>query len=77
MNYYAIYDKSTFTYPNTSYGVMSWWDYGHLITYIAHRIPTQILSRQESQVLMGLLRISWQQMNRPQIRSSIMTGRGT
>jgi dolichyl-diphosphooligosaccharide--protein glycosyltransferase len=39
VNYYAIYDKSTFTYPNTSYGVMSWWDYGHLITYIAHRIP--------------------------------------
>ena len=39
VNYYAIYDKSTFVYPNTSYGVMSWWDYGHLITYIAHRIP--------------------------------------
>jgi len=39
VNYYAIYDKDTFAYPNTSYGVMSWWDYGHLITYIAHRIP--------------------------------------
>ncbi len=39
VNYYAIYDKSTFAYPNTSYGVMSWWDYGHMITYIAHRIP--------------------------------------
>jgi dolichyl-diphosphooligosaccharide--protein glycosyltransferase len=39
VNYYVIYDKDTFVYPNTSYGVMSWWDYGHLITYIAHRIP--------------------------------------
>jgi len=22
------------------YGVLSWWDYGHWITYIAHRVPT-------------------------------------
>jgi asparagine N-glycosylation enzyme membrane subunit Stt3 len=21
------------------YGVMSWWDYGHIITYWGHRIP--------------------------------------
>ena len=39
VDYYTIYDKNTFTYPNTSYGVMSWWDYGHMITYIAFRIP--------------------------------------
>ena len=39
MNYYTIYDKNTFKYPNQSYGVMSWWDYGHMITYIAKRIP--------------------------------------
>ena len=39
VNYYTIYNKNTFKYPNTSYGVMSWWDYGHMITYIAHRIP--------------------------------------
>ncbi|MEN6395276.1 MAG: oligosaccharyl transferase, archaeosortase A system-associated [Methanoregula sp.] len=39
VDYYTIYDKSTFTYPNSSYGVMSWWDYGHMITYIAKRIP--------------------------------------
>ena len=39
VDYYTIYDKNTFTYPNTSYGVMSWWDYGHMITYIAYRIP--------------------------------------
>jgi dolichyl-diphosphooligosaccharide--protein glycosyltransferase len=39
VNYYTIYNPQTFTYPGGSYGVMSWWDYGHLITYIAHRIP--------------------------------------
>ena len=39
VDYYTIYDKSTFVYPNSSYGVMSWWDYGHMITYIAQRIP--------------------------------------
>lgn len=39
VDYYAIYDWKTFTYPDTAYGVMSWWDYGHLITYIAKRIP--------------------------------------
>nr|WP_320160114.1 oligosaccharyl transferase, archaeosortase A system-associated [uncultured Methanoregula sp.] len=39
VDYLAIYDQKTFRYPNTSYGVMSWWDYGHMITYIAKRIP--------------------------------------
>ncbi|MCL5260552.1 MAG: oligosaccharyl transferase, archaeosortase A system-associated [Gammaproteobacteria bacterium] len=28
-----------FSYPSSAYGIMSWWDYGHQITYIAHRIP--------------------------------------
>jgi dolichyl-phosphooligosaccharide-protein glycotransferase len=39
VNYFTIYDPKTFKYPAESYGVMSWWDYGHLITYIAKRIP--------------------------------------
>jgi dolichyl-phosphooligosaccharide-protein glycotransferase len=39
VNYTTIYDSATFKYPPESYGVMSWWDYGHLITYIAKRIP--------------------------------------
>ncbi|HRS93281.1 MAG TPA: oligosaccharyl transferase, archaeosortase A system-associated [Methanolinea sp.] len=39
VDYYRIYQKETFRYPPESYGVMSWWDYGHLITYIAKRIP--------------------------------------
>ena len=39
VNYFTIYDQKSFVYPAASYGVMSWWDYGHLITYIAKRIP--------------------------------------
>ncbi len=39
VDYYTIYEKDNFTYPGTAYGVMSWWDYGHMITYIANRIP--------------------------------------
>jgi len=42
LEYYAIYEKpknSTYPYPNSAYGVMSWWDYGHIITYWGHRIP--------------------------------------
>ncbi len=41
--YYARYDKpaagEVYDYPESAYGVMSWWDYGYWITYIAHRIP--------------------------------------
>jgi dolichyl-diphosphooligosaccharide--protein glycosyltransferase len=39
VNYYTLYDKNTFRYPDGSYGVMSWWDYGHIITTIGKRIP--------------------------------------
>ncbi|SCL75931.1 oligosaccharyl transferase, archaeosortase A system-associated [Methanoculleus chikugoensis] len=39
VDYYTIYDQNTFTYPEESYGVMSWWDFGHWITFIAKRIP--------------------------------------
>lgn len=39
VDYYAIYDQETFTYPPESYGVMSWWDYGHYITFVSKRIP--------------------------------------
>ena len=39
VDYLTIYDQKSFEYPAGSYGVMSWWDYGHLITYIAKRIP--------------------------------------
>jgi len=39
IDYYAIHDKETFTHPDEAYGVMSWWDYGHWITFIAQRAP--------------------------------------
>ncbi|WP_286681098.1 oligosaccharyl transferase, archaeosortase A system-associated [Methanoculleus sp. DTU007] len=39
VDYYAIVNPETFTYPEESYGVMSWWDYGHWITFISKRIP--------------------------------------
>jgi dolichyl-diphosphooligosaccharide--protein glycosyltransferase len=39
VDYLAISNPSTFRYPGTAYGVMSWWDYGHMITFIAKRIP--------------------------------------
>jgi len=47
--YYAIYDRPAqandstdyedYIYPESAYGVLSWWDSGHWITYISHRIP--------------------------------------
>lgn len=39
VDYYENYDQDTFQYPAESYGVMSWWDYGHYITFLAKRIP--------------------------------------
>lgn len=36
---YGVYEKETFVYPEGAYSVMSWWDYGHMITYFANRIP--------------------------------------
>jgi len=39
VDYYAINERASFSYPPGSYGVMSWWDYGHQITFIAERIP--------------------------------------
>ena len=38
--YYELYPpRSEFEYPETAYGVMSWWDYGYFIMQIGHRIP--------------------------------------
>jgi len=45
--YYGLYERpprgedryQQYEYPESAYGVMSWWDYGHWITAIAHRIP--------------------------------------
>jgi dolichyl-diphosphooligosaccharide--protein glycosyltransferase len=41
--YYELHQRpparGAYQYPESAYGVMSWWDYGYYITYIAHRIP--------------------------------------
>ncbi|MBA7504904.1 hypothetical protein ES706_03566 [subsurface metagenome] len=45
--YYQLYDfppradhgYEDYDYPETAYGIMSWWDYGHWITRIGRRIP--------------------------------------
>ncbi len=41
--YYELYERpdagEPYDYPESAYGVMSWWDYGHWITRIGHRIP--------------------------------------
>jgi oligosaccharyl transferase (archaeosortase A-associated) len=41
--YYQTYQPPPkgkgYKYPESAYGVMAWWDYGHWITRIAHRIP--------------------------------------
>ena len=43
VDYYGLYEAppkgEDYNYPESAYGVMSWWDYGHWITTIAHRIP--------------------------------------
>jgi dolichyl-diphosphooligosaccharide--protein glycosyltransferase len=39
VDYLAVYDPKTYRYPEQAYGIMSWWDYGHMITFIAKRIP--------------------------------------
>ncbi|MDF9744110.1 oligosaccharyl transferase, archaeosortase A system-associated [Natrinema salsiterrestre] len=41
LDYYGSYNPADgdYEYPNGAYGVISWWDYGHLITTQAERIP--------------------------------------
>lgn len=36
-----------YNYPESAYGVMSWWDQGHQIAYIAERIPNATPLQQE------------------------------
>ncbi len=38
VDYLADY-KKPYNYSVNDYGIMSWWDYGHIITYWGHRIP--------------------------------------
>ncbi len=39
LDFYKIYDENSFHQPSESYGVMSWWDYGHIILELGDRLP--------------------------------------
>ncbi|PWR71945.1 oligosaccharyl transferase, archaeosortase A system-associated [Methanospirillum lacunae] len=39
VDYFKIYQKEGWQPPAQAYGVMAWWDYGHMITYLAKRMP--------------------------------------
>ncbi len=39
VTYLGPYDGDNWTYPAGSYSILSWWDYGHWITYLSKRIP--------------------------------------
>ncbi|MBA7502788.1 hypothetical protein ES706_01382 [subsurface metagenome] len=40
--YYELYPpRHSFKYPETAYGVLSWWDYGHWIARVAYRPANQ------------------------------------
>ncbi|NLH22607.1 MAG: oligosaccharyl transferase, archaeosortase A system-associated [Methanothrix sp.] len=42
MELYQKYERPAdgkFAYPDAAYGIMSWWDYGHLIEVLGHRLP--------------------------------------
>ncbi|MBP1908185.1 oligosaccharyl transferase, archaeosortase A system-associated [Methanolobus bombayensis] len=65
LDYYENYeipaDGESYQYPETAYGVMSWWDYGHWIEVIGHRIPNANPFQQG----IGGRRNSIEQENRP------------
>lgn len=39
LDYYAIYDKNTFSYPANVSTVLSWWNNGHWILGLTHMMP--------------------------------------
>ena len=39
VSYLGPYPSEGWEYPPGSYGVLSWWDYGHWITFVSGRIP--------------------------------------
>lgn len=53
--YYEFGEDGTFDYPEGAYGVLSWWDYGHLINVqgerMAHSNPFQSHARSSSAFL--------------------------
>ncbi|GAA5262963.1 oligosaccharyl transferase, archaeosortase A system-associated [Methanocalculus sp. MC3] len=43
VDYYQIFNtpqmRGVYKYPLEAYGILSWWDYGHWITFVSKRIP--------------------------------------
>lgn len=39
LDFYKIYNEHDYHQPAESYGVMSWWDYGHMILELGNRLP--------------------------------------
>jgi dolichyl-diphosphooligosaccharide--protein glycosyltransferase len=39
LDFFKIYDSGSFQQPAESYGIMSWWDYGHVILELGNRLP--------------------------------------
>ncbi len=37
--YTGLYDRTSFSPPSLSYGVLSWWTSGHGIIWLSHRVP--------------------------------------
>ena len=52
--YYELYEDPgagvDFDYPAGAYSVMAWWDYGHWITRVSHRIPVSNPFQQGAEV---------------------------
>jgi len=58
-SYYALFEHPgrdvDFDYPDTAYSVMSWWDYGHWLSRVAHRIPITNPFQQGARTAAGYL----------------------
>lgn len=39
VNYYELYDRNEYKYPEQAYGILARWDKGHVIEYYSHRLP--------------------------------------
>lgn len=51
MEYYSSHEYSEdFDYPDSAYGIMSWWDYGHWILHEAERMPVANPFQQNARV---------------------------
>lgn len=65
MDFLEVYEApesgERFEYPDTAYGVMSWWDYGHEIETIARRLP----NANPFQAGIGGRRVSIDDVNQP------------